>query len=251
MKSSDQELINKFNLLDLQTSTLTRQDWNLSHRITTTHSEFLNETQVDYLISKLKNNLESVQKWSKIKIRQDLTRKLDLEKKRLEELKKEYQQSIERQQRQEKVKKAVEEWKVEKEQAIVREKGMRLIERIKTREERELRKNKAQQAFNDWLCKSKDYKSSAGTNVCKKNLWVGNITSAAGTTIAKTNTNNVLSPPGLYNDYELYQRLCPNFIKKYPLLVSTAGKDVDVVAVKDKQIKVTAKRRSFVKAKAK
>lgn len=209
-------LISEFNKLDLNNQPFS--NWLSSHPPTphNLHTH-LTEEEVDSLIQRLKRNHESYVKWVEKKEGEEARLTAEKERQKLETRKAQAKAEREEQARKEKTKTSMEKWTKAKEEREIRQKALALVEKIQLSQERERQKKKAEAAFAAWMSKSKE---TCTTIKLPKKGWVPAVENFKHLVTTKP---EAVSPPSLYNDYDLYQKHCPEFIEKYPLLVSRAG----------------------------
>ncbi|KAI8914261.1 hypothetical protein EDD86DRAFT_198900 [Gorgonomyces haynaldii] len=182
------------------------------------HIHELSEDELKIVIQRLEKNKNSFDKW--IQHKQALAKqqkdKAEAKRRQLEETKRLQQEQKEKQKQL--IDKRIEEWKHQKEQQRKRELEEKKKIQTKEQEERLKKHEIAEQKFQQW----KEQKKHSKPAVVKyPNVpWVPLLPPKDTLEPAK---RGILSPPSLYNEYNKYLQQAPQFVKKYPNFVASAG----------------------------
>ncbi|KAJ3271244.1 hypothetical protein HDV01_006916 [Terramyces sp. JEL0728] len=195
----------------------------------------LTEEELDTLIKQLQKNQNTYERW--LKAKNEIKR--EQEGKRKKELQKQQEKETQRQEQQEKREKIIHEkfkqWSLSKRLDHLIEDQIQEKEKLKQEFVQKTKKQLNQEAFYNWM-ESKKHASPAPPPPSIVKPWVQDP--------IKTRKCNesTLSPPNLYNDYKIYKEKCPEYFKKYGLLVASAGNEpcmeepVKKVVVKKKTV---------------
>ncbi|KAJ3255554.1 hypothetical protein HK103_006190 [Boothiomyces macroporosus] len=174
------------------------------------------EEELDLLIKQLQKNRNTFEKW--LKTKNQIKRKQEEMAKRAKE--RQIEKAKLEQERMEKKKELtnekVKEWCLSKQLDQMIEKQKQEKEKLKQEFVKQAKTKLNQEAFNGWI---QSKKHSAPSHQPPKNIkpWVNEPLKP------RKSSESVLSPPNLYSDYSMYMQNCPEYFKKYGLLVASGG----------------------------
>lgn len=198
--------------------------------------ENMTSEEIDALLKRLEQNKSAYQRWLDNKRIQKEKQIEKIEKKKLVAKSKKEQEAKKKDERQVFIRKQISAWQEQKDLEHRKKLEAETKFKLKEKEEKEKRDKMAKKAFDEWRSKH-SHKQHAdeppSTSIIKKSrpMWIQEIPKqedlsdkrglGSGNKLGPSKT--VLSPPNLYNDYKVYKKLCPEYFKKYSLLVASGG----------------------------
>ena len=132
--------------------------------------------------------------------------------------------------------KAIKAWEEEKRNSSIKETDSRVEKKMMNQKLHCERQEKSKKAYQEWLKeKEKQHHQLIEPSLQKKTkatrpMWVTiELPSQKSESFhdekrnARQTSSMILSPPNLYNDYNMYKKYAPEYFKKYKLLVASGG----------------------------